>query len=213
MVTITVSEYFEEGGADEYATLRVESDAFCPDFTAVLAEIRSETQWVTVVPAGDDAISVRIAASKIRSPRVRQELEGIITSLSRREESQRRSGESVHENNRVLDHLVISLSDDGTDRADRTDRTDRKDGKDDISVVSRMMSSGAEVPKGHKWYDTAIAKNPNDAMAWNAKGEAMAAAGRTSEAKECFTLAVEIDPAYTDAKYNLNHVGGMGRVG
>lgn len=207
MVTITVSEYFEEGGADEYATLCVESDAFCPDFTAVLAEIRSKIQWVTVVPAGDNAISVRIAASKVRSPRVRQELEGIITSLTRREEARRRSGESVHENNRVLDHLVISLSDERADGIDGTDRTD------ETSVVSRMMSSGAEVPKGHKWYDTAIANNPHDAMAWNAKGEAMAAAGRTSEAKKCFTRAVEIDPEYKDARYNLNHVGGMGRVG
>ncbi|WFN33470.1 tetratricopeptide repeat protein [Methanogenium sp. S4BF] len=204
MVTITVSEYFEEGGADEYATLRVESDAIgqdmpeCTKSTGFLTDSRAGTQWITVVPAGENALSVRIAASAVRSPGVKQELERLITSLTKREDALRRSGQSVHENNRVLDHLVISLT---------------ENEKDGASVVSRMMSSATEVPKGHKWYDTALARSPDDAMAWNAKGEAMAAAGRTSEAKECFTCAVKIDPAYSDARYNLNHVEGMGRTG
>ena len=75
------------------------------------------------------------------------------------------------------------------------------------------MTSDTEVPPGHKWYDTAIARNPEDAMAWNAKGEAMAAAGRVGEAKECFTRALAIDPEYKDARYNRDHLGRMGRVG
>ena len=46
---------------------------------------------------------------------------------------------------------------------------------------------------------------PDDAMAWHDLGDALAAAGRTAEAREAFEKAVQLDPDDPDALVHLGH--------
>lgn len=236
MVTITVQEYFAEEGPDTTAALCIESDAIGPeeeqseDDRTFIEGMRAELRHVVLTPTAGGTLRMEIAAATLRNPALRKglgrELEGIIAALTDREETRRRQGLTVREANRLLDHLVLSLQEKGegqgrgegqeTERGHQTRRERNPSAApagDASSIISQLMAGDTEIPAGHKWYDTAIARNPEDAMAWNAKGEAMAAAGRVKEAEECFTRALAIDPEYKDARYNLNHVGRMGRVG
>jgi len=225
-----VEEYFAEEEPEASAALCIESDAIGPeeeqseDDRTFIAEMKAGLQHVALTPAAGGRLRAEIAAATLRNAALQEELacelEGIIAALTDREEARRRQGLTVREANRLLDHLVLTLQERGEEPETKSGNQKRR-GRSSVvtpagdasSILSQLMTSDTEIPAGHKWYDTAIARNPEDAMAWNAKGEAMAAAGRVKEAEECFTRALEIDPEYTDARYNRNHLGGMGRVG
>jgi len=53
------------------------------------------------------------------------------------------------------------------------------------------------------WYDKTLAADPNFAPAWNDKGVVLFRRGAYRDAYECFGAAVQMDPEFGDAWFNL----------
>ncbi|MDN7026014.1 tetratricopeptide repeat protein [Methanoculleus sp. FWC-SCC1] len=204
MVEIQISRYFETEDADECAELLVESECIDP---AVAAEIRSTVKWVSVASADDGSLVLRLSASAMQNPALREELEGLVETLTEKERVLR---SPAYRNNRLLDDLVSSLQGDKgeLDAPDTGERSPSQFELDRI-LLSQAICSGEEVLEGHKWYDTILTNNPDDAVAWNAKGLDFVAKGEFKEAFACFTRALEIDPGYAQARYNRDHIPQM----
>jgi len=204
MVEIKISRYFEKGDEDECAELLIESECIDPTVTA---EIRANMKWISVASVDDGSLVLQLPASAMQNPALREELEGLVATLTEKELVMR---SPVYRNNRLLDDLVSSLrGDKGQPRVPEKGEHPPSQVELDRILLSRAICSGEEVPEGHKWYDTILANNPNDTAAWNAKGLDCVAKGEFKEAFACFTRALEIDPEYAQARYNRDHIPPM----
>ncbi|WFN34154.1 tetratricopeptide repeat protein [Methanogenium sp. S4BF] len=216
MVELTINKHFETDGSDDYAELLIQSDVINPD---LIADVCSGAKWNTMIPADDNCLCVRISRTAIRTPGVRKELECLVHYLKEKEQSIHEKQSSIQGNNRMLDELVSFLRDGADDGILETpgNRASCVAGceqgntvfEQDSILVSQAINSEKEIPEGHKWYDTMLAIHPDDAIAWNAKGLTLVEAGSFQEALACFTRALEIDPGYTEALYNRDHIPPM----
>ncbi|WP_292467555.1 tetratricopeptide repeat protein [Methanolobus sp.] len=71
----------------------------------------------------------------------------------------------------------------------------------------KMAESAKTIEKQIEYYTKSLDIDPYNAEAWIKKGKSLEKLGRFEEAKKCFDIAVEIEPAYndlTETKYESN---------
>ncbi|HVP38429.1 MAG TPA: tetratricopeptide repeat protein, partial [Candidatus Saccharimonadales bacterium] len=88
---------------------------------------------------------------------------------------------------------------------DVVDSLGRKADTTSLAVKAALQVAASKFDKALTSFERAVWLKPDDAKSWSQKGLALTYLHRSGEAMACFHKALEIDPAYKNARENLKN--------